>query len=147
MLTDYLKDYDKYIIKRLFPNKTIDFGERFDDEGYSVIFLTKDDETPTAPSEYIYICYHKITEEQRMKLISNKPSYVTIEEFDPPIYKRYISKVYKVTYNPSLEQRIERCKKTIAELENSTDENEKILLEDFRKHLQKLLELQETLTV
>ena len=147
MLTDYLKDYDKYIIKRLFPNKTIDFGERFDDEGYSVIFLTKDDETPTAPSEYIYICYHKITEEQRMKLISNKPSYLTIEEFDPPIYKRYISKVYKITSNPSLEQRIERCQEILEKYENSTDEIDMEVREHCRKRLQRLLELQETLTV
>ena len=141
MLKDYLRDYDKSIVKRLFPNETIDFGGRFDDGGYSIIFL-EDDGTPIAPFKHVFICYHNLSEEKRIELISNNESYITVEEFDPPIYKRYISKVYKITSNPSLEQRIENCQKRLEELENSTDEKDVERCEYARKRLQELLEFQ-----
>ena len=147
MLSDYLKNYEKRIIKRLFPNKIIDWVDRCDENGYSHIFLEDNNETPIPPHESVYMCYNKITEEQRNKLISNKPEYVTVEEFDPPIYKRYVNKVYKITTNPSLEQRIERCQQILEKRENSTNELDKELCEVARERLQELLELQTSLTV
>lgn len=136
-----LKEYDKGIVRHLFPNETIDFGVRVEDKGYSYIFLTEDEhEDLMSPGRgTIIITYHNITDEQRNRLITNKPSYMTVEEFEPPIYKRYISKVYRLISNPSLEQRVEKMNSFLAEYGNSTNEIDQAVCKLLTE---RLLELQ-----
>lgn len=140
---DDLRDYERSVITLLFPTEEIDFGMRFDKDGYSFIFLKEDEsEDILSPSKStIILTQHKISEETKLKLIGNKPNYITIEEFEPPLYKRYVSKVYRLISNPSLSQRIERAQSCIEKWEQDTD-NHTYPIERVRKHLNKLLTCQ-----